>query len=110
LSKKFIAVVDNLKNEFTFIETYLDKYMPLFVQAQISDTLNSFVSGRSRKLLCVYEEKIFDYYNTMILTGGELGLDGNIRNYIETIERIILRNRKFVIKLKVEKRVKLGSK
>jgi Mg2+ and Co2+ transporter CorA len=54
LSKKFIAVVDSLRNEFRFIETYIDKYMPLFVQAQISDTLNSFVSGRSRKALCIY--------------------------------------------------------
>ena len=55
LSKKFIGVVDNIRNDFRFIETYISKYMPLFVQAQISDTLNSFVSGRSRKALCVYE-------------------------------------------------------
>lgn len=40
----------------------------------------------------------------------ELGLDDSIRNYIELIEKIILRNRKYVIKLKVERRVKLGSK
>lgn len=39
-----------------------------------------------------------------------LGLDDNIKNYIELIERILLRNRKYVIKLKVERRVKLGSK
>lgn len=110
LSKKFIGVVDNIRNDFRFIETYISKYMPLFVQAQISDTLNSFVSGRNRKALCVYEERIFDYYNQTILEGKGAGLDDNIRNYVETIEGIILRNRKFVIKLKVEKRVKLGNK
>lgn len=74
LSKKFIAVVDGLRNDFSFIETYIDKYMPLFVQAQISDTLNSFVSGRSRKALCVYEERVFDFYNTVILEGRSSGL------------------------------------
>lgn len=59
LSKKFMGVVDEINNGMKFITNYIDKYLPLFIQAQLSDTLGSFVTDKQRRALCVYEEKAF---------------------------------------------------
>ena len=54
LSKKFMSVVDEINNKMKFITNYIDRYLPLFVQAQLSDTLNCFITDRQRRALCVY--------------------------------------------------------
>ena len=54
-----MGVVDEINNGMVFINNYIDKYLPLFIQAQLSDTLNCFINDKQRRLLCVYEERAF---------------------------------------------------
>ena len=74
LSKKFMGVVDEINNGIGFISTYIDKYLPLFIQAQLSDTLSSFITDKQRKVLCVYEEKAFEAFNNIIIGNQGNGL------------------------------------
>lgn len=109
LSKKFMGVVDEINNGVMFITNYIDKYLPLFIQAQLSDTLGSFVTDRQRKALCVYEEKAFENFNKIIIANESDGLADNIRRYVNTVEQIILKNKKYTISLKVDRKAKLGD-
>lgn len=44
-----------MENEQHFFSTFLEQYQPLYTQMLISDALNSFVEGRQRRKLCIYE-------------------------------------------------------
>jgi hypothetical protein len=59
LSEKFLSKVKEVENDLKFLTTFLEQYQPLYVQMHISETLNSFLEGKQRRKLCLYEEQRF---------------------------------------------------
>lgn len=55
MAEKFFHVVDDVKNELGFIKSYLERYQPLYTQMQISDALHSFITGKAKRMFCLYE-------------------------------------------------------
>ena len=85
LSMKFMAVVDTIHTKLGFFETYIDRYLPLFLQAQLSDTLHSFITDKQRRALCVYEEHAFETFNQQIISNSSHGLEANIRRCVSLV-------------------------
>lgn len=75
----------------------------------ISDTLDSFVEGKHRRQLSIYEEKLFAKLHHHILVNEKLGLSDQMATYSNNIRKIINRNKKFVIHLAVSETIRHGG-
>ena len=98
-----------MESEFRFISSFLEQYQPLYIQMQISDTLNSFLEGRLRRKLCIYEEQAFAKLHRHILLNEKLTLEDLMSAYTNNIRKIVNRNKKYVINLAVAESIKVGT-
>lgn len=92
-----------------FQATFLEQYQPLYVQMMIADTLDSFLEGRQRRKLCIFEEKKFASLHHHILVNEKLTLEDMMSTYSNQIRKIINRNKKYVINLAVAESVRHGG-
>ena len=92
-----------------FIRNYLQLYQPLYTQMQISETLSSFLKGAQRTRLCLFEETIYAKMHHAILSLTDESLEAKMSDYSNKIKRIVNRNKKYLIKLKVDQTIKYGT-
>ena len=90
-----------IEGDIRFQTTFLEQYQPLYIQTIVSDTLDSFVEGKQRRKLCIYEEKKFANIHEHILKNEKRSLSDQMAAYSNSIRKIINRNKKFVIHLAV---------
>lgn len=109
LSEKFLGKVREMEGELRFLSTFLEQYQPLYTQMILADTLNSFVEGRQRRKLCIYEEKQFAKLHRHILLNDKLTLEDMMGSYSNQIRKAVSRNKKYVINLAVAESVRHGS-
>lgn len=102
LSEKFFTKVKEMENDFQFVTSFLEQYQPLYIQMQISETLNSYIEGRQRQKLCLYEEQKFARLHHHILMNERLTLEDMMSAYTNNIRKIINRNKKYIINLTVQ--------
>jgi hypothetical protein len=82
------------------VENYIEKYNPMYTQAQISDTLFYVLEKPQRKRLLQFDEKTFTVMNEKILMDdGEPALNKKIEESITYIETIFKRNAKYNISM-----------
>lgn len=68
-------------------ENYLEKYLPFFVQGQISETLHHCLSSTNKNKLFNYEEKKFkDFNNVVLMDTGESDLAKRMQNIQSILE------------------------
>ena len=51
--------IDTFENQLRIDENYIEKYLPLYTQIQIADSIHSNLSGPSKKKHALYEQKKF---------------------------------------------------
>ncbi len=81
----------------------------MYIQLQISETLNSFITGKQRRILCVYEEKRFAKLHNHILMNDSVTLYDLMSAYSNNIRKVINRNRKYIVNLQVQESIKYGA-
>ena len=75
----------------------------------IADSLDSFVEGRARRKLCIFEEKTFARLHQHILFNQKLTLPDLMAAYSSRIAGIVNRNKKYVIHLAVNDSISHGT-
>ncbi len=78
------TVMDYFSNEFLRVENFLEKYLPLKVQNQISHTLNYVIEPKSKWRLRDYEDqKFMELREHMLEDRGLPDIEGEVKNIIE---------------------------
>ena len=71
---------DKHRNHSLTLENFMEKYVPMRIQSQISETLNSCLDRKSMKFLAQYERQKFEDLHNMILEDeGNPGLVQRVR-------------------------------
>lgn len=68
VSKKLTTQVQNLANSISTLDNYVSSYQTLFIQGQISETLNSCLAPAQLNKLALYESKRFEEIHRTILS------------------------------------------
>ena len=58
---------DKQRNHSFTLENFMEKYVPMRIQSQISETLNSCLDRKGMKFLALYEKQKFEDLHNMIL-------------------------------------------
>lgn len=61
------VLLENTINHFKTIENFIEKYMPIKIQNQISDTLKYVLDKKIQKKLDHYQKKKFSTFHSQIL-------------------------------------------
>lgn len=94
--KKLAGRLEDSVTTIYKVENFLDKYMPLYVQSQISEFLYTLTSSSMKKKLSEFEEKYISQYNKMILCDdGKGDISKKIKDAHEVLDKIIKRNKKY---------------
>jgi len=90
--------IENFELQLRTDENYLEKYLPLYTQAQISETLHNCLSTNNRRKLVFYEEKKFREMNNDILhDDGNPNIQRRVDKAFEILEPTIKRYTRMLI-------------
>eukprot|EP00347_Sterkiella_histriomuscorum_P014931 403358959 len=78
--KRIQKLLDIKDNQVQTIENFIEKYVPIRVQSQISEILNEVMSGKQLELLEEVEKKKFDELHQVLL------LDSGVANLLQQIK------------------------
>lgn len=93
--KTNIFKIEDVEMKQKTLENYIEKYLPLFVQAQISDTLHNCLSSKNLKRLVGFEDKRFKELNSDILNDeGDGKLEKRKQRVNEMLEQVFKRTAK----------------
>jgi hypothetical protein len=82
-------VMDYYSNEFMRVENFLEKYLPLKVQNQISSTLTVVLPGKDRGRLREYEDhKFLELRENLILDKGLPDLEKEVDKIVNNAKDI----------------------
>mmetsp|Transcript_681 Transcript_681/g.734 ORF Transcript_681/g.734 Transcript_681/m.734 type:complete len:119 (+) Transcript_681:960-1316(+) len=86
--KKVHEELDTRTNQFNTVENFIEKYVPIRIQSQISETLSSFLTRSQLSKLENFEMEKYQILNRAILDDdGTSNLPGIIKEILEKILR-----------------------
>jgi len=75
--------MDYYSNEFLRLENFLEKYLPLKIQNQISQTLNGVLPAKNKNRIKEYEDSKFMSLRDALIT------DTGLPNLLQETEKIV---------------------
>ena len=67
ITQKFKYKVEDMINHYKNMEKFIDKYQPIYIQAQISNILFPVLHFKQKKKMVALEDKIYSEMNNRIL-------------------------------------------
>jgi len=90
--KSLKTKVETVEIRSRTIENYLEKYLPIFTQSQISESLHHCLPSTNKRKLSVYEEKRFkDMNNEILHDDGNPDLQKRIQSMYVILETTVKR-------------------
>lgn len=93
--KAYMFKIEDVEAKERSIENYVEKYIPIFIQAQISDTLHNCLPSKSQKKLSMYEDRRFKELNADVLNDeGESQFEKRKQGVYDLLEQVFKRTSK----------------
>ena len=84
--------IENFELQIRTSENYLEKYLPLYTQSQISEALHSCLSTTNKRRLILFEERKFrDLNNDILQDDGNPNIQRRVEKVYEILEPTIKR-------------------
>ena len=102
--------IEDLQLKLMTTDNFIDKYLPFYTQAQISETLHSCLSTTHKRKLIQFEDKKFkELNNNIYIDDGNHKLEKKITGIYEILENVIKRYSKAIITEKYFKKETFAS-